>query len=127
SLRPEAKPLIDALKARGLALGLLTGDASDLAEQVAHSLGIQVIKGQSPAQKLAHIQGLQAQGKKVMMVGDGINDAPVLAGADLSLAMGSGTDLARASSDVVLLGDDIGKIDAAWRLVQKARRVIRQN
>ncbi|EKE76799.1 heavy metal translocating P-type ATPase [Gallaecimonas xiamenensis] len=126
-LRDDAPDLIARLKARGLEVALLTGDGSPLADQLGQSLGIKVSKGLLPADKLAHIRALQQGGHKVLVVGDGVNDAPVLAGADLSLAMGSGTDLARASSDVVLLGDQLGKLDSAWQLVLKGRRIIRQN
>ncbi|WKE67327.1 heavy metal translocating P-type ATPase [Gallaecimonas kandeliae] len=126
-LKAGAPELVASLKAKGLTLALLTGDGSALADQIAAELAIPLRKGLSPQAKLAEARCLQQQGHKVMMLGDGVNDAPVLAGADLSVAMGSGTDLARSSSDVVLLGDDIGRLAPALALGRQCRRIIRQN
>ncbi|WP_406667826.1 heavy metal translocating P-type ATPase [Gallaecimonas sp. GXIMD1310] len=126
-LRADAKALVDTLRATGKQVILMTGDGSRLADTVANSLNMTLAKGLTPAAKLAQVKALQAKGQRVMMVGDGINDAPVLAGADVSVAMASGTELAHSAADIVLLGDDIGKIAKALTLARQTRRVIIEN
>ena len=126
-LRADAKVLVDTLRTAGKQVILMTGDGSRLADTVANSLNMTLAKGLTPAAKLAQVKALQAKGQRVMMVGDGINDAPVLAGADVSVAMASGTELAHSAADIVLLGDDIGKIAKALTLAKQTRRVIIEN
>src|ERR1700686_5386220 len=107
-LRPEAKTAIQSLKSMGLKTILLTGDSKVVAEAVGKGMGVDEISAELlPEQKLQRAQELMAQGKKVVMVGDGINDAPALAQATVGVAMGSGTDVARESSDIVLIGSDL--------------------
>jgi Cu2+-exporting ATPase len=127
-LRDDARASVDALHAAGLEVHLLTGDAHPVAESVAQTLGIvHVAARHSPADKQAYVAKLQAAGARVLMVGDGVNDAPVLAGADVSVAMGGGADLAQLRADAVLLSDSLGDLAWALRTARRARRVLRQN
>ncbi len=127
-LRPEALQAIAALRDLGLQLVLLSGDAPEVVRRVAAELGIaQAHGGLLPADKLAYVRRLQTQGATVAMVGDGVNDAPVLAGAQVSLAMGGGTQLAHASADMVLLSEQLPQIAAGVRMARRTLRVIRQN
>jgi Cu2+-exporting ATPase len=107
---------------------LLTGDPSPGATRVARRLGIEQTRGgASPEEKLAYVRNLQARGAVVAMAGDGVNDAPVLAAAQVSIAMGGGSDLTRARADSVLLEDDLDALSRAVSWSRKTRRVIRQN
>ena len=109
-VKPSAAPAVAELRALGLHPVLLTGDNEATARAVAAAAGIdEVIAGTLPDGKAAVIAGLQAQGKQVAMVGDGVNDAPALAAADLGLALGSGTDVAMSAADLILLRDDLGR------------------
>ncbi|WP_370279766.1 heavy metal translocating P-type ATPase [Pontibacterium sp.] len=127
-VRTEAAQTIKQLHQLGLTCEMLTGDSSSAVEEVASTLGIDtVISGVSPEQKLAHIQKLQSEGAQVIMVGDGINDIPVLAGAQTSIAMGSATDLAKTNADGVLISADLMRLADAIRLSRKTRSIIRQN
>jgi P-type E1-E2 ATPase len=104
-VRPEAKRAIEALGRMRPRTVLLTGDTKAVADAVARSLGISGVEADLlPDEKLARIRALKAKGRSVAMIGDGINDAPALTEADVGFAMGSGTDVARESADVVLLG-----------------------
>ncbi len=127
-LRPEAKAAIQGLKSMGLKTILLTGDSRTVAEAVGKGLGVDEIAAELlPEQKLQRVQGLVAQGRKVVMVGDGVNDAPALAQATVGVAMGSGTDVARESSDIVLIGSDLTKFAETVRLARRCHRTIMQN
>jgi len=127
-LRPEAKAAIQSLKSMGLRMILLTGDSKTIAEAVGKGLGVDEISAEMlPEQKLQRVQELLAQGKKVVMVGDGVNDAPALAQATVGVAMGSGTDVARESSDIVLIGSDLAKFAKTVRLARRCHRTIIQN
>ncbi|MGQ5524648.1 heavy metal translocating P-type ATPase [Chitinimonas sp. PSY-7] len=124
-IKPEAQALLAELT--GMHCHLLSGDASGPVEAVARQLGIASWQaGALPADKLAYVQQLQSNGRKVLMVGDGINDAPVLAVADVSIAVGGGTEVAQAAGDLVLVGG-LQAIAEGWRLARQTRRVIRQN
>ena len=104
SLRPDALSFVEQIRARGLKLSLLTGDPSNNGQQLANALGIsEVIRGARPADKLACLQRWQQQGEITLMIGDGVNDAPVLAGAHVSFAMAAGTELAKTSADGILV------------------------
>ncbi|HEX8009267.1 MAG TPA: HAD-IC family P-type ATPase [Trebonia sp.] len=107
---------------------MLTGDNEATARAVAAAVGIdEVIAGTLPADKAAVITGLQAAGHQVAMVGDGVNDAPALAAADLGLALGSGTDVAISAADLILLRDDLQTVPDAIKLARATFRTIRRN
>ncbi len=126
--RPEAAAVAAALKKRGLKVVMLTGDHETTALAVAESLGItDVIARVLPERKEAEVAALQAAGRKVAMVGDGINDAPALARADLGVAMGSGIDVAVESCDVVLMRNDLAGVPAALELSRAVIANIKQN
>jgi len=127
-VKPSAAPAVAELRALGLRPVLLTGDNEATARAVAAAAGIdEVIAGTLPDGKAAVIAGLQAQGKQVAMVGDGVNDAPALAAADLGLALGSGTDVAMSAADLILLRDDLRTVPDAIRLSRATFRTIRRN
>ena len=128
SLRPEAIRTIAQLKAMGKKVSLLSGDTSTVVESTAKAAGIDHwYAAASPDDKLNFIQRCQQQGERVMMLGDGINDVPVLAGADISLAMGSASDLARTSADAVLISSNLDRLPEAFQLASRTRRIIHQN
>ncbi len=128
SLRPDAKQLIQNLRASGKKLSLLSGDKKAVAEAIANELGgMNVIADVMPADKDKVIQELQHQGEKVVMVGDGINDAPALIRADVGIAIGSGTDVSMESADIVLLSSELEKVSLASQLSKRTLRTIHQN
>ncbi|WP_421242394.1 heavy metal translocating P-type ATPase [Aeromonas enteropelogenes] len=128
TLRPDAKALIAAFKAAGLQTTILTGDSSAQADEIARELGVdELIKGVTPDGKLAYLKGREADGEISIMVGDGINDAPVLAGAHASFAMAGGTDLAKNSADAILLADDLHRLLDARALALRTRKIIIEN
>ena len=128
TIKPSAAGAVARLRGLGLHPMLLTGDNEATARAVAAAVGIEdVIAGTLPADKAAVITGLQARGHQVAMVGDGINDAPALAAADLGLALGSGTDVAMSAADLILLRDDLGAVPDAIGLSRATFRTIRQN
>jgi Cu2+-exporting ATPase len=127
-LRSDGTAAVIRLRALGLKLQVASGDAEPAVRAVCTELGIADFRArQSPEDKLATIRRMQAQGRRVLMLGDGINDAPVLAGADVSVAMGQGSALAQRSADVLLLGNDLSALPEAIALARRTRRVIRQN
>jgi Cu2+-exporting ATPase len=127
-VRPDARALVQQLSAQGIRTVLLSGDPSPATAQVANTVGVdEWVSGASPAEKLAFVERLQADGAKVAMVGDGINDAPVLARAQVSIAMGGGSDLARIHADAVLVGDDLAALARAFEWARKTRGVIVEN
>jgi Cu+-exporting ATPase len=126
--REEAAESVQALHRMGLRVVMLTGDHEAPAARVARELGIdQVFAGVLPSGKAQVVRTLKAEGRRVAMVGDGINDAPALAEADLGVAMGSGSDVARDAADVTLLRADLRSLPAALGLARSTMRVIRQN
>jgi Cu+-exporting ATPase len=128
TLRPEATEAVHALREMGIRTILLSGDAQGITEAVAGQLGTdEVSGGLLPNQKQRWVASLVERGRKVAMLGDGINDAPALAAASVGVAMGSGTDVARESADVVLLGNDLLKFVETVRIARRARRIILQN
>ncbi|MBE9171662.1 copper-translocating P-type ATPase [Cyanobium sp. LEGE 06143] len=128
-LKPSANPAVAALRRLGLQVVMLSGDARRTAEVVAAQLGIErVVAEVRPADKASVVQRLQEQGEgPVAMVGDGINDAPALAQADVGLAMGTGTDVAIAASDVTLISGNLAGVPAAIELSRHTMANIRQN
>jgi Cd2+/Zn2+-exporting ATPase/Cu+-exporting ATPase len=128
TIRPEAAEAVRALRAMGIRTILLTGDASQVAQSVARELSVdEVAAGLLPDQKREWIERLVRQERKVAMVGDGVNDAPALAAATVGVAMGSGTDVARESADIVLLGNDLVKFVDTVRIARRTRQIILQN
>lgn len=127
-LRDSAAPTVAKLASMGLKVHLLTGDNRAAAEGVAGRLGItSVLAEVLPEQKAQVVQGLRSKGRVVAMVGDGINDAPALAAADVGIAIGSGTDVAVETGDIVLLKDDLAAIPQAIRLSAKTMLIIKEN
>ncbi|MDH1657349.1 HAD-IC family P-type ATPase, partial [Pseudomonas mosselii] len=127
-LRDDAQDLVAACKARGWQTLLLSGDSSPMVAEVAAQLGIdQAVGGLRPDDKLARLKALQGEGRKVLMLGDGVNDVPVLAAADISIAMGSATDLAKTSADAVLLSNRLQALVQAFDLARRTRRNIVEN
>lgn len=128
TVRPEAKQALAALHALGIRTVLLTGDTRRVATAVGTSLGINEIEaGLLPEDKLERIEALTAQGHLVAMVGDGVNDAPALVQASVGVAMGSGTDVAQESADIVLLGNDLGRFAETLSVARRTRGIIWQN
>ncbi len=127
-VRPEARAAMSAIRAMGLRTLLLTGDAKAVADAVALELGItEVAADLLPEDKRLHVQRLVSERRIVAMVGDGINDAPALVEAQVGVAMGSGTDVARESADVVLLGNDLEKLAETLAIARRTRRIIWAN
>jgi heavy metal translocating P-type ATPase len=127
-LRPEAKEAIQLLKSMGLRTVLLTGDAKAVAEDVGKKLGVDEVAYELlPEEKLQYVKRLVEASHAVAMVGDGVNDAPALAQATVGVAMGSGTDVAQESADVVLIGNDLSKLVETLRIARRCRRTIMQN
>jgi len=128
SARTDARPTLDALRRLGIASELASGDGDVAVTRFAGLVGIDAAHARmSPEGKLAHVRDLQAQGRVVAMVGDGINDGPVLAGADVSFALGDGNALAARAADLVLASPTLLRIPQAIVLARRTRAVIRQN
>ena len=128
TIRPSATAAIDGLRWMGLRTVLLTGDSEAVARAIAAEAGVdETIAGALPADKAAVVSRLQAQGHRVAMAGDGMNDGPALAAADLSLALGSGTDVAISAADIIVLRDDLGVVPEALGLARATLTVIRRN
>ena len=127
-VRPDTKAVLDELRGLGLHLEIASGDSHEAVSALAQRLGIRRFSARmTPADKLTRIRELQAAGAVVLMVGDGINDAPVLAGADVSAAMGSGTALAQTSAAMVLLGESLTPLVQGVRTARMTTRIIREN
>ncbi|WP_084333979.1 heavy metal translocating P-type ATPase [Pseudomonas indica] len=128
ALREDAPALLDACRARGWKTLLLSGDSSPMVAEVAGRLGIDDARGGlTPDAKLAVLKQLHEDGHRVLMLGDGVNDVPVLAGADISVAMGSATDLAKTSADAVLLSNRLESLVQAFAMARRTRRIIVEN
>lgn len=126
--RSESRQAVASLRNMGLEVMMLTGDRISAAQSIGNQVGIQTVRAeQLPSQKLEKIGALQKEGKKVAMVGDGINDSPALVKANVGMAMGSGTDIAIASADIALLRPDLSLIPMSLKIARAAMRVIRQN
>ncbi|PWH18310.1 MAG: heavy metal translocating P-type ATPase [Anaerolineae bacterium] len=128
TLKGEAPEVLAALRNMGLSVGMITGDHHQVAQAIARRLGIDLVLAEvMPSQKALQIKELQERGEKVAMVGDGINDAPALAQADLGIAIGSGTDVAIASAPIVLMGNDLWGVVRSIRLSRLTMTTIKQN
>ena len=128
TLKPDAVSAIGKLKAQNLHTVMLTGDAENSAKHVAQETGIDEVRARLlPENKLSELDKVRAQQGSVMFVGDGINDAPVLAGADVGAAMGSGADAAIEAADVVFMNSDMSAIPQAIQIARRTRRISWQN
>ena len=128
TLRPEAVQAIHAMHVMGLRTVLLTGDARAVADAIAARLGVDEVRAELlPQDKVDRVRELTRAGRTVVMVGDGVNDAPALVEANVGIAMGSGTDVARECASVVLIGDDLLKLVATLRIARRCRRIIHAN
>jgi len=128
ALRADALHATKALRALGLHLQLLSGDRREAAVRVGQHADIHLVHGGcSPQDKLEHVRAAQSCGHRVAMVGDGMNDGPVLARADVSVAMGQAVPLAQAQSDFVVLGGQLDAVPTLLRLARRTRRIVREN
>ncbi|SEB68725.1 Cu2+-exporting ATPase [Paramicrobacterium humi] len=127
-VRPESRAAIDELHRRGIRVAMMTGDARPVADAVARELGVdEVFAGVKPEGKSERVAALQKQGRRVAMVGDGVNDAPALAHADVGIAIGAGTDVAIGSAGVILASDDPRSVVSVIELSRASYRKMRQN
>jgi Cu2+-exporting ATPase len=128
TLRPDARDFIEALRRAGKRVHLLSGDREAAVAQVASALGIDAVRANaSPQSKLEYVQALQAQGRLVAMIGDGINDAPVLAQASVSIAMGDGAWMSQRQADAVLISGRLADLRAAFSTSARTLSIIREN
>lgn len=128
TLRPEAASAVAQMKKMGLRVVLLTGDAGSIARSVGNQLGIDEVDAELlPEHKVERIKALIQQGRRVAMVGDGVNDAPALMQANVGVAMGSGTDVARESAQIMLLGNDLVKFVETVKIARRCNRIIFAN
>ena len=127
-IRDESREAVEALQSKGVNVAMITGDSEDVARAVAEDLGIgEVFAGVLPGDKAGHIRDLQEDGRSVAMVGDGVNDAPALATADVGIAIGAGTDVAIESADIILVRDDPRDVVRVFELSKATYRKMLQN
>jgi P-type E1-E2 ATPase len=127
-LRSEATAAVAEMRKLGLRTVLLTGDRKEIADATAKELGVDEVQSELlPDQKVARVRQLRAEGRVVAMVGDGVNDAPALMESNVGIAMGSGTDVARESASVVLLGNDLLRFTEVLKIARRCRGIIRAN
>jgi P-type Cu+ transporter len=128
AIKPEARRAVERLRAMGLEVWMMTGDNRETAEAIARQAGVDRVLAQVlPEQKVDAVKKLQAEGKRVAMAGDGVNDAPALAQADLGIAMGSGSGAAMEAGDITLMRDNLEGVPEAIELSRRTMRIIRQN
>ena len=128
SLRPDARAIVAGLRAHGFDIRILSGDRPEAVAPLAAQLGVmQALGGVDPAQKIAVIESLRAEGRKVLMVGDGLNDAPALAAAHASLSPITAADLAQAQADAVFLGEGLAQVAQALDIARQSRQLMREN
>jgi P-type Cu2+ transporter len=127
-VRPDAEPTLQRLRRMGLDLHIVSGDRDAAVQPIAEALGIISWRGNvKPAGKVAFLEGLRAEGRRVLMVGDGINDVAALASAHASLAPISAADISQAQSDAVFIGDSLAPVAIALTMARRARRAMLQN
>jgi Cu2+-exporting ATPase len=127
-LRSDAVARIAHLARQGFAIEILSGDSPDAVAEIARTLGVQAARGGlKPAEKVARLAELKAEGRKVLMIGDGLNDAPALAAAHVSMSPVTASDVTQAVADVVFLGEDLRPICTAVDGSRRARRLMREN
>jgi Cu+-exporting ATPase len=127
-VRPESRPAVEAMHRMGIEVVMLTGDNERTAKAVAREVGIDQVRADVlPSDKADEVKKLRSSGKLVAMVGDGINDAPALAEADIGIAVGTGTDIAIEASDITLLRGDLRKVVTAIALSRATIRTVKQN
>lgn len=127
-LRPGSAELVTAFALRGIDLRLVSGDAQPVVDRIAALTGIRTALGNmTPDQKLALVHEAQSRGRRVLMTGDGVNDAPALAAADVSCSLTGSSDIALENADVIITGDDLALLDTAHRIARKTMTIIRQN
>jgi P-type E1-E2 ATPase len=127
-LRPEAVAAVRALREMSIRTVLLTGDTAAIGRAIGQQLRVDEVEAELlPQQKLERVRCLRRSGKTVAMVGDGINDAPALMAANVGIAMGSGTEIARESANVLLLGNDLLKVVEVIRIARRCHRIIMTN
>ena len=127
-IREESKKVIGELKDMGLEIAMISGDNQKTAEAVAHELGIEKVLAEVlPSEKSEEVKKLQEQGEKVIFIGDGINDAPSLVQADLGIAMGSATDIAKEAGQIILVQNNLEKVVEAIKISRLTFKTIKQN
>ena len=127
-IKPGAAEMVESLRARGIAVKLVSGDAWPTTAVVARLIGVEDFTAEAtPAAKARIIEELQKAGRRVALIGDGVNDAPALAQADLGIALGTGADIAISAAPVVLVSGSLAKVEDAFRLADRTTRVVRQN
>ena len=127
-IRVEAADVIQNLRRSGFRVGIMTGDRKEVAKELENILAVDFVLSEvQPEDKMIEVQRLQKQGSKVVMVGDGMNDAPALAQADVGIALGSGTDIAIETADIVLVRSDLNTLVRAVQLSKKTLRIIKEN
>lgn len=127
-LRPDAQETVQTLRAQGLRVVLLSGDRAAVVARMAGEAGIAVYAGdKTPVEKYAFLEDMKMQGHKVLMVGDGLNDAPVLAGSDVSASPSTAIDMAQSAADIVFMGDRLGPVALAHAVARSAQRLVKQN
>lgn len=128
ALRADTAAVVQSFKDAGLNLLLVSGDRQDVADDIARQVGIETVyAAQTPPQKFEIMERLQSEGRKVLMIGDGLNDAPVLAGADVSIAPGSAIDMAQNAADIVFMGDRFAPTFEVYKVAKLAQKLVRQN